>query len=390
MNLPTKYKEMQTMKKRATILLVSGVLLFAALAQSANAATSANLAFERDSRQYVIDGQTAKVTVYDINGSLLESLGTPAAGPGVIEGQLPPALLYLLLAGKGSIGDLVWDDLNGDGVQDDLEPGIQGVRVYVDLDGNQSFSSNEPFAITDSDGKYEIKGIRPGTYTVYADTLPPGYSATTPYPVAIVLGRYQVYTEADFGFQDQSSSTDGYVWNDSDANGSINNDETPIAGVNVYVDTNEDDNYTLGEPLDATDSSGYYQIAGLAPGTYEVHVDNGTLPVIYHRTPVSGSNPTQVSILSGQNVQVGFGYQRKVTISGTLRDISGNTWANVLLFIDLNGNGVYDPGEPAVRTDMFGRYSFGDLLPGTYTVLIAANQLGAYDILAAQTTLRIL
>ena len=32
---------------------------------------------------------------------------------------------------KGSIGDFVWNDLNGNGIQDSGEPGIQGVTLSL-------------------------------------------------------------------------------------------------------------------------------------------------------------------------------------------------------------------------------------------------------------------
>ena len=41
-------------------------------------------------------------------------------------------------AGTGTIGDRVWHDLNGDGIQDAGEPGLNGVTVTLqgDLDGD--------------------------------------------------------------------------------------------------------------------------------------------------------------------------------------------------------------------------------------------------------------
>ena len=50
-------------------------------------------------------------------------------------------------------------------------------------------------------------------------------------------------------------------------------DETPLAGVHVYVDTNLDGNFDAGEPEATTNAAGAYLITGLAPGTYTVRIE---------------------------------------------------------------------------------------------------------------------
>ena len=44
--------------------------------------------------------------------------------------------------------------------------------------------------------------------------------------------------------------------------------------------------------------------------------------------------------------------------------------AGVRLFIDENGNGAYDAGEPSDLTDTNGVYGIGGLPAGTYTVVV--------------------
>src|SRR5262249_7561545 len=41
---------------------------------------------------------------------------------------------------------------------------------------------------------------------------------------------------------------------------------------------------------------------------------------------------------------------------------------NLVVYLDLNGNGKPDPNEPMTTTDADGKYSFENLAPGTYTV----------------------
>ncbi len=71
---------------------------------------------------------------------------------------------------SGEIGDFVWDDLNGNGIQDSGEPGIAGITVT--LGGAASGSTT-----TDANGYYNFGGLSAGSYTVTVGT-PAGYAAS--------------------------------------------------------------------------------------------------------------------------------------------------------------------------------------------------------------------
>ncbi|NIA13132.1 MAG: hypothetical protein GWP08_03555 [Nitrospiraceae bacterium] len=75
-----------------------------------------------------------------------------------------------------TIGDLVWEDLNGNGIQEDGEPGIGGVELTL-LDDAQN-----PVATTTTDefGFYEFVAPAGGNYTVQINeaTLPVGLGAS--------------------------------------------------------------------------------------------------------------------------------------------------------------------------------------------------------------------
>ncbi|HMQ49652.1 MAG TPA: SdrD B-like domain-containing protein, partial [Saprospiraceae bacterium] len=71
------------------------------------------------------------------------------------------------------IGDFVWDDTDGDGVQDAGEPGIGGVTVNL-LDGNGNFLET---TTTLPNGYYEFADLIPGDYIVEFET-PTGYEPT--------------------------------------------------------------------------------------------------------------------------------------------------------------------------------------------------------------------
>jgi hypothetical protein len=68
-----------------------------------------------------------------------------------------------------SIGDTVFMDANGNGVQDTTEVGVANVALTLD---------NGLTAITDQNGKYMFSNLPLGSYKVTV-TLPTGYVATT-------------------------------------------------------------------------------------------------------------------------------------------------------------------------------------------------------------------
>jgi uncharacterized repeat protein (TIGR01451 family) len=114
--------------------------------------------------------------------------------------------------GTGSIGNFVWNDMDGDGVQDATESGISGVTIWIDLDGDGNLDGNEPYDVTDANGEYYIGGLATGTYTVtvYTGTGSPVNGATPTYDmdgtgtanlasVALTVGLAR--TDVDFGYQ---------------------------------------------------------------------------------------------------------------------------------------------------------------------------------------------
>lgn len=74
-----------------------------------------------------------------------------------------------------ALGDYVWEDLNGDGLQDMDEPGVEGVVVHLmDCDGGTLAET-----MTDADGLYLFDDLAPGDYDVHF-VLPAGWMFTTP------------------------------------------------------------------------------------------------------------------------------------------------------------------------------------------------------------------
>ncbi|HXG46566.1 MAG TPA: SdrD B-like domain-containing protein, partial [Methylomirabilota bacterium] len=73
-----------------------------------------------------------------------------------------------------AIGDLVWVDINKNGIQDAGEAGLPGVTVLLaDCAGNQLASTT-----TDANGNYLFSGLLPGNYNIQI-VIPTGYVLTS-------------------------------------------------------------------------------------------------------------------------------------------------------------------------------------------------------------------
>jgi hypothetical protein len=75
----------------------------------------------------------------------------------------------------GSIGDVVWHDLDGDGVQGDREPGVGGVMLTL-LDAK---GRNVSSVVSADSGEFQFEDVPAGRYRVRAANLPSGFVFTT-------------------------------------------------------------------------------------------------------------------------------------------------------------------------------------------------------------------
>ena len=83
-------------------------------------------------------------------------------------------------SGSGCIGDYVWRDSNANGIQDNNEEGINGVRIVLS-DANGGYLTEVTTATNGTnDGYYQFSNLVSGNYKVMIDesTLPPGLVLT--------------------------------------------------------------------------------------------------------------------------------------------------------------------------------------------------------------------
>jgi len=317
-----------------------------------------------------------------------------------------------------SIGDTVWYDADGDGLQDAGEPGVPGVTVHL-LDGSGTVIDT---TTTDVNGNYLFENLEPGDYAI--EVVPPaGYAFTTQdaggddtidSDVDTTTGR-TIVTTLDPGENDPTwdaglvgiMSLGDLVWNDVNNNGVVDAGESGISGVTVRLLDNSGNVIATT----TTDGSGNYLFDKLLPGDYMVEIDppagyvtstgtNGSATGPYEAAPDPDNdvNNDDNGTLNGSVIRSSV-----VTLSPNSEPTNdGDSNPNSNLTIDFglfqpaslgdyvwhdeNENGLQDPGESGVpgvtvtlydgsgnvvattTTDNTGKYLFEGLIPGTYSV----------------------
>ena len=340
---------------------------------------------------YLFDDRPGGGYRVDISTPAGLNLSTPAMIPVTVNAgqaittadfglQPPPA------TAPGTIGDRVWNDLDGDGIQDAGEPGIVGasIALRVDTNGDGVFDTTVATQATGADGAYGFANLPPGTYETVIVT-PAGFAPTTPRSVITALVAGASVDTADFGFTagPVAPSTIGdRVWNDVDADGVQDGGEPGLAGVTVTLrrDGDGDGSYETVVATMVTDGTGGYSFTGVAPGNYAVVV-----------TPAPGTNPTTpasitLAVVAGSAIDTAdFGLTSAAVPPSSLGD---------RIWLDTDRDGAQDAGEPGVNgvtvtlradndhdgsyettvgtttTAGDGTYAFASLPPGSYLVSV--------------------
>ncbi len=257
------------------------------------------------------------------------------------------------------LGDTVFLDEDGDGVQTGSESGIQG--VILNLLGSTGGLAGQTITDGSATGNYSFDVDR-GTFTV--QVAPENFALA---PVGAVGDR--VYFDADGGGTDNSGSDPGL------ANVSLVLYED---GVDNTVGTIDDE----FRAATITDANGFYRFSNLPDGTYYVDVIDASVPA--GLTITQGPDPSLTAAIAGnEDLTLDFGYTPS---ANTLGDF---------VWLDADGLGdqtagevgiggvtleLYDSGSMLVATTTTGAdgfYLFAGLAPATYTVVVDVTTLPA-------------
>jgi hypothetical protein len=306
-------------------------------------------------------------------------------------------------AGKASIGDKVFYDLDSDGIQDAGELGVKNVRVELLNSAGTVIATT----FTDALGKYAFTNLDAGNYSVRFSNFPVGATVsandqgsnddndsdglqtgavTTSTTATIGLATGEEKTNIDLGIipQANTNSVGDIVWFDNNKDGILNNGELGVPGVTVYLIN------SLGfiEDVTTTDENGNYLFVVLADGTYNVGF--GNLPSGYRFTnPLLGGNTntdSDADLINFKTAAVTLGPGNRAVrnldggIISDLATIGDRVW------LDGNSDGLQTAGEPGIAgvlvtlfdgagnaiastvTDGNGNYLFTNVPYGTYSV----------------------
>jgi len=280
----------------------------------------------------------------------------------------------------GSIGDRVWNDTNGNGIQDSGEPGLTGWTATIS--GANLPTGYTTTQTTGTNGIYTFSDLPAGTYTVcitpmtgFAQTYDLDGLATANCATRTITAGENA-TDVDFGYRPNASIGDR-VWNDTNGNGIQDSGEPGLTGWTATISgANLPSGYTTTQ---TTGANGIYTFSNLPAGTYTVCITPMTsYTQTYDLDGLATANCASRTITAGENAtDVDFGYR----LNGSIGDRVWN---------DTNGNGIQDSGEPGLTgwtatisganlptgytttqtTGANGIYTFSNLPAGTYTVCI--------------------
>ncbi|MBW3600321.1 MAG: hypothetical protein KY475_24015, partial [Planctomycetes bacterium] len=85
--------------------------------------------------------------------------------PGDLSEPLAANETLMTLDFRGSVSGVKWSDLNANGLREAGEPGMEGVRIFADVNSDGAFNDGEPFATTRADGSYSLV-LPPGVVSI--------------------------------------------------------------------------------------------------------------------------------------------------------------------------------------------------------------------------------
>lgn len=294
-----------------------------------------------------------------------------------------------------------FNDINFNGIFDAGDISIPNVTVFLDSNGNGLPESLEAVTITDINGFYSFSNLTAGNYIV-GQVVPPGFTRTTASTPVALTGTEATpvsFNIANVGavtpvVPSLSGNISGAVFVDNnllgfynyvyDDNGNIILDpngvypenqlydpftDATLPNIPVYIDLNNDGFLNSNEPLTFTNEAGFYNFNVLPPGSYllrlaqpfEVTGENSILGELLETT----GTPLVVDVFGGSTTRADIGTVVPNSVYGkVINDLNGNGFPEatepgiqgVTVFIDSNGNNVFDLGEKSTVSNFDGAY----------------------------------
>jgi hypothetical protein len=295
-------------------------------------------------------------------------------------------------AATGSIAGRVYNDVDGDGIQDVGEGVLSGRVVWDDTDNDNFRDGYEPFTKTDSNGNYKLL-YRPGGNHTLRVEVPTGWRQTSPVNLQannVVLSTGQAMTGKAFGLTEMAKVS-GTVFNDTDGDGAKEAPDTALRWT-VFADANKNGVLDAGELSTIANSKGNYVLT-LPAGSYDIRQIPGAAGF---RTTNPGEGFHSVDLVDGQALSKNFGTTTLILIQGTVyrdRNRDGVKQGAELglagwrVFADLDNDGVWDDNELSALTNSRGRYRLDGLGAGTYRIRVVLPKTWTATVATRKVTL---
>jgi len=259
----------------------------------------------------------------------------------------------------GSISNRVWEDTNGNGIQDAGENGLDNfiVRLYN--------SSGKEIANTITvNGEYIFTDLKSGIYFVQVDPrdyVPSIYDGSDPDNNSDIQNIYyygstsninlapgENRTDIDFGLT-RYGSICGHAYNDRDGDGWENNVDVDLAGVTV----NLYDNSCVLLSSVVTDVAGDYCFENIGSGSYYIDYDlpEGYFPSAYGFVNVVDPATGKIKL----DIAYGESSTRNDIGAYRLSQLGNYVWN------DENNNGIQDANESGIAGVEIGVYTCADV-----------------------------
>jgi hypothetical protein len=261
-----------------------------------------------------------------------------------------------------TISGQAFDDLVGNGLLDSGDTPLVGWNVDLDTNADGSVDAT---AITDNNGKYSFPGLMAGTYRIRLEGQTGWVLTNVPADITAVSGQDQLSVNLG-AFQKFTIRGEAFL--DANASGVKDSGEAGLANWTVYLDANGNGQLDNGEVSTTTDANGNFSFPDLGPGVYKVR------EVVQAGWAQTTPTPADLTGQTGLDATADFGNFQIITISGQVfNDLDGAGskqsgdagLQNWTVFLDTNGNGLFDPGELSTTTDANGNFSFAVPFIGT-------------------------
>lgn len=265
----------------------------------------------------------------------------------------------------GSFEGFVYKDLNGDGVREPDEPGIEGMTIKAN-DGKE--------AVTDKQGFYELKSVTGKNAVLVMDSskIPYGFAPTNDVrrEFPIVQGETQ---QADFGLTPRSEIT-GIIFNDLNGNGKYDATDVGVRKVRIKLEDGS---------VARSNNIGVYSFPSAIAGEHTASLDLSTLPEGY--LPLDVPNKT-FTVFEGIRYELNFPLRATRQVTGRV-------------FEDQDNNRIMDPNERPLSnvkvllgakealTDKEGWYLFDNLNSGTYLLTVDRKSLPSGRLAPSQVSI---